>query len=176
MPIKKISGFTVIELMVVIAIIGVLSTLAAAALSYAKNYTKTTKSNHDLAQIEKAINMLSNDSGAWPGHQNVNAVGSGNNNEICGDGCAYGLSANQSGLIGTDGNYINWGGPYFEIIPDDPWGHSYFFDTDYRVRVDGSPCAGGGSCIDAAVIGSYGADGIGNNQYNADDIIKILKK
>jgi prepilin-type N-terminal cleavage/methylation domain-containing protein len=173
---KKFSlGFTVIELLVVIAIIGLLATLAVAAMNYAKNYAKKTKAQHDLAQIEKTISMLANDTGTWPGHQNINYVNTGNGNEICSDGCTYGLTDPRSGLLSTDGSYINWAGPYFDQLPADPWGRQYFFDTDYRIRLDSTPCAGGGSCIDAAVVGSYGADGSGNNLYNADDIIKILK-
>lgn len=173
---EKSSGFTVIELLVVIAIIGVLATLGMASFNYAKNYAKTAKVKHDLAEIEKAINMLGNDSGQWPGHQEVNKINVANNNEICALGCVFGLSDGRSGILATDGVYTNWGGPYLEQPAKDPWGREYFFDTDYRIKLDGKPCAGSGACVDAVALGSYGPDGIGNNQYTSDDIIKVIKR
>jgi len=169
-------GFTLVELLVVIAIIGVLATIAVVAVNYARSYAKTVKAQHDIAQIEKTINMLADDSGTWPGHQEVNKIHSVSNNEICSDGCSYGLTDSRAGLVETDGSYNNWVGPYIENIPVDPWGNQYFFDTDYRVDTDGKPCSGGSACVDTVSVGSYGPDGVGNNQYNSDDIIKILVK
>ena len=128
--------------------------------------------------------MLANDSNEWPGHQTINSVCSGcANNEICGpdeggDDCANrSLSDPVSGLVQDDvipNQYVNWNSAYLNEVPIDPWGHEYFFDTDYQITVDGEPCNGAGSCIDATVLGSYGEDGIGNNLYNGDDIIKII--
>jgi general secretion pathway protein G len=178
---NKKSGFTLIELLVVIGIIGLLSTLAVAGLSYARNKAKTSKAQHDIAQIEKAISIMANDTNEWPGHQMANKVSTtGGDNEICGEtDCGFGIMATTSGLAATDNLFLNWVGPYMDSIPDDPWGNQYFFDTDYRVKkLSDTPCAGAAAalCEDAAVIGSYGPDGTGYNLYNSDDIIKILKR
>lgn len=179
---KNLTGFTLIELLVAMAIIGILATLATAAFSYAKNRARTAKAQNDISQISKAMEMLANDTGYWPGHQTVSQTasqaGNTNGNEICSDGCTFGLSAGESGLSADDtGNpYVNWDGPYIDPLPTDPWGHGYFFDTDYQVTAGNEPCNGAGGCAEAAVVGSYGADGIGNNQYNGDDIIKVLYK
>ena len=176
---KQKSGCTIIELLVVIAIIALLSTLGSVAMNYARNKAKTSKAMHDIAQIEKAMNILANDTNEWPGHQTFDAVFSGNGNEICDDDCPFGLKATSSGLVATDGIFLNWAGPYMDTIPDDPWGHQYFFDTDYRVKkLSGDPCpvADPILCENVAVVGSYGPDGVGNNTYNSDDIIKILKR
>lgn len=179
---KNVTGFTLIELLVTIAIIGVLSTLAVAAFNYAKGRARIVAAQHDVAEIEKAVNMLANDTGYWPGHQDVGKTatqaGNTNNNEICGDGCGYGLAAGEAGLNVDDSGdpYVNWGGPYMDPVPVDPWGQEYFFDTDYQVTGANLPCDGGGGCVEAAVIGSYGPDAAGNNQYNGDDIIKVLIK
>lgn len=70
-----------------------------------------------------------------------------------------------AGLIDTDGAYLNWKGPYMGVIPKDPWGNNYFFDTDYDI--------GGG--VMRVVLGSYGPNGVGNNLYDADDIRLILQ-
>lgn len=169
-------GFTLIELLVVIGIIGVLSTLAGAAVSYARSQAKIAKAKSDSNEIYKALTAMSNDTGAWSGNQLIDTVNTTNGNEICGDGCTFGLGAPEAGIETTDGSYSNWAGPYMEDVPLDPWGHEYFFDTDYRVTADNLPCNGGGTCFDAVVVGSYGSDGTGNNLYNGDDVIKMIFK
>jgi len=181
-PIKKkhehdlfLTGFILIELLVAIAIIGILSSMAVAAVQYARAQAKIGKATSDINEIYKAMTALSNDIGAWPGNQPVDAVNAGNGNEICGDGCAFGIGDAQAGITASNGS-ANWSGPYMNEMALDPWSHQYFFDTDYRVTADNLPCNGGGSCVNAAVVGSYGPDGIGNNLYNKDDIIKILIK
>ena len=131
----------------------------------------------DIAQIYNAIVMLSNDSNLWPGQQPIDSVNTTGINEICADGCNFSLSDPHSGIVATDGNFPGWAGPYMDMIPDDSWGNKYFFDTDYQVDINNKPCAcGGGGCTNVVVIGSYGPDGIGNNQYNCDDIIKIITR
>jgi len=172
----RYNGFTLIELLVTIAIIGLLSTMALISVNVARQKAKIAVVQHDTDQIFKAITMLGNDTEVWPGQQAVDAVNVGANNEICDDGCTYGLSDSRAGITSTDGNYPGWYGPYMNMIKFDPWNNEYFFDTDYRVTVDDEPCNGGGTCVDAVVVGSYGPDGLGNNQYNGDDIIKILIK
>ena len=86
----------------------------------------------------------------------------------CGGGAneVWDLSQPAGGLLSTDGNYPNWGGPYIDEIPLDPWGNPYFFDSDYDV-----PPTGGN---DAVVLGSFGPNGVGQNLYDSDDIIIIL--
>jgi len=73
------------------------------------------------------------------------------------------LTTGAAGLVQTDGNYRNWAGPYIGLIPLDPWGNNYFFDTDYTV--DGNL---------RVVVGSYGPNGVGLNLYDSDDIIRIM--
>ena len=169
-------GFTLVELLVVIGIIGVLATMAVAAVKTARAKAKIAKAQHDIDQIYNAIAAMANDTDVWPGHQEINQVNNINGNEICGDGCNFGLLSDQAGLLSTDGTYNGWTGPYIRDIPFDPWGNEYFFDTDYLVTTDNEPCNGAGGCVNAVVIGSYGPDGSGNNQYNSDDIIKIIIK
>jgi prepilin-type N-terminal cleavage/methylation domain-containing protein len=172
----SLTGFTLIELLVVIGIIGVLATLVTVGVNYARTQARTVKAESDINTIYTAASALGNDTNQWPGHQSMDEVNAVNGNEICADGCTYGLSDSRSGLITTDGSYGSWAGPYINRIPLDPWDNEYFFDTDYRVTVDGEPCAGAGVCVNVAVVGSYGPDGTGNNTYNADDIIKIIAR
>jgi prepilin-type N-terminal cleavage/methylation domain-containing protein len=174
-PIKKQPqfrrGFTLIELLVVIAILGILSTLSMVAFSAARAKARTAKAQHDVDQILLAVQAMSNDTGEWPGHQpmDYNCGASGTcvaNNEICGDGCANNLASAAAGIAQDDSGapYANWNGPYMARIPLDPWGNEYFFDSDYDHTDWGW----------SVVVGSYGPDGVGNNLYNADDIVKKL--
>jgi len=168
-------GFTLIELLVVLAIVGLLSTLAVTAVKSAREKAKIASAQHEIKLIYDAITMLSNDTGKWPGGQNVDQLGSGGANEVCSDGCSFGLDNSQAGITAEDGSYQGWNGPYRDTVPLDPWDNEYFFDTDYQVYIN-EPCNGQGGCVDAVVVGSYGPNGQGLNDYDGDDVIRIILK
>jgi hypothetical protein len=48
-------------------------------------------------------------------------------------------------------------------VPEDPWGNDYFLDTDYEING-----------VDYIVLGSFGPNGVGQNLYDDDDVIKII--
>ena len=164
---KKKEGFTLVEMLVVIAIIGILASIIFFSVGGAKEKAQIAKAKAEIRNIYNVFAFLENDTGEWPGHKTPNLDECGqNNNEICDDSCAFSLSDCDSGLSCDDPviPYSNWQGPYISQEKlTDPWGSEYFLDTDYYI---------GGDCV--AVVGSYGPDGIGNNQYNGDDIIFII--
>ena len=156
------AGFTLIEMLVVMAVIGILASIIMFQLYRAKESAWLVKARGDVNQIRKALTLLENDANEWPGHNAMDQVGSGaSGNEV------WDLSAPLAGLITTDGNYNNWSGPYISAIVNDPWGHDYFFDPDYDI----DPGVGERW---AAVVGSFGPDGIGQNTYGGDDIIEPI--
>lgn len=191
---KNKQGFSLMELLVVLGIIGLLSTLSMAIVGEARERSKISSAQHDIDQLYKAITMMANDTGQWPGHQSADVICAGcNNNEICGpdinsnDCAAGGLDDEVSGITQNDTGtpYANWSGPYMLSMPEDPWGYEYFFDTDYAIKnTDGTPCDGGVvpvDCREAVVVGSYGPDRLGRptngtaGAYGGDDVIKVIK-
>ncbi len=155
-------GFTLIELLVVIAIIGVLASVVLASVNSARENAKKAKAEAMVKEIRTAVEMLVNDGGYWPGHKTADDIESGTSgNEI------WDLNAPEAGLVATDGLYTHWAGPYISVIPPDPWGNNYFFDTDYDID------PGPGQTW-AAVIGSFGPNGVGQNVYDSDNIYEVI--
>lgn len=164
-------GFTLIELLVVIAIIGILSSVVLASLNSARDRGEVANAEQQLINIRTAINVLSVDTGSWPDGKTLGVIEEGvNGNEL------WNLNGAALGITATDGSYQGWNGPYMSVVPRDPWGNEYFFDTDYQVDADGNPCDGAGSCTEVAAIGSFGPNGTGQNLYDEDDIILILAR
>jgi general secretion pathway protein G len=150
-------GFTLIELVIVIAIVGVLAATAVIAMASYSEKAMVTQAIADIDRIYKALALLETDTNEWPGHQSMNEVNAGNGNEV------WDLSTQEAGLVATDGGFSNWNGPYLPSIPKDPWGNDYFLDTDYKI--DG---------VDYVVLGSFGPNGDGQNVYDEDNVIKII--
>jgi hypothetical protein len=107
--------------------------------------------------IYKAMILLESDTGQWPGHQTVSQINKGGGNEV------WDLSVGAARLVITDGNFPDWDGPYLPSVPKDPWGNDYFLDTDYAING-----------VDYIVLGSFGPNGVGQNLYDDDDVIKII--
>lgn len=159
-------SFTLIEILVVITIIGILSSMILVSLQDAKEQAMIAKAKTEARGIFTAITMLESDTGEWPGHQIPYDTSVTSNNELCQDGCLYSLSDCYAGLIcnpSPPNAYQDWQGPYLQEIPKDPWGREYFFDTDYKVGEKWG-----------FVIGSYGPNGVGRNLYDQDDVFYLI--
>ncbi len=145
------NGYSLIELLTVIAIMGILATIILVALNSAKEEAKISKARTELSQIRNSIEIMSMDVNEWPGHQPVDRIctGSCDTNEIA-------LNASTTGLLENDTihPYARWEGPYWEVEPIDPWGNAYFMDTDYDLTIGGGDNGNYG-----VVIGSWGLDG-----------------
>jgi len=174
-------GFTLIEILVVIAIIGILSSVVLTAVGTAREKAREAKAKSELRNLKTAIRLLEADTGKWP---NGCPVGNIANPEVALDNAQAGIKQspvvqnNGSGCEWIGADITNWGGPYMET-PTDPWGNSYDFDPDYRPgdNLDGSTnCDGGTGSIDEIVaVVSYGPDGLERNKYNCDDVYLEIK-
>ena len=151
---KHSSGFTLIELMVVVGIISVLSGIAVPAFNKMGDKAKMAEATSDIKNLQLALELLAIDTEKWPGPNDVGQIA---NSEV------WELNSPEAGLVVTDGSFSGWDGPYIPSVPKDPWGNDYFFDPDYDI--DGT---------DYAVLGSFGPNGVGRNVYDDDDIIIIL--
>ncbi|OGZ97355.1 MAG: hypothetical protein A3I44_01535 [Candidatus Sungbacteria bacterium RIFCSPLOWO2_02_FULL_51_17] len=155
-------GFTLLEMLVVIAIVGVLAAAVLASLNQARGNARFSKARADVKELRNAIGFLENDSYQWPSHITVNDIQSGTSgNEI------WDLSLPIAGIVQTDGLFYKWQGPYMKALPKDPWGNKYFFDPDYDI----DPGAGE---TWAAVVGSFGPNGVGQHIYDSDNIYEVF--
>lgn len=166
---KDNKGFSIIEILMVLVIIGILAVIGFTVAANTKEKAKIAEAQAQLKEIYNAIAMLENDTECWPKASGESwckdtevELGAGGNE-------VWDLVASDAGLAGDDdAAFLNWQGPYLTDIGLDPWGNPYFLDTDYDI----DPGAGQ---TWAAVIGSFGPNGVGQNVYDSDNIILILK-
>ena len=151
----KMTGFTLTEILVVTAIIGILAGIAIPSMLRVRHESRIQVANNDIRIISDAVQILAFDTGQWPGGLPAGTVG---NPE------SWDLNTNSAGLVKKDSRFFNWRGPYMNHVALDPWGQPYFFDPDYRVNKRSTP-----------VVGSFGPNRRGRNRYEDDDIIDLMQ-
>jgi general secretion pathway protein G len=103
---RRHRGFTLIEIMVVIAILGILAALIVPKIMSRPDEARRVAAKQDIGSIMQALNLYRLDNGRYPTQD-------------------QGLPA----LVqkpSTDPVPNNWkDGGYLEKLPNDPWGHPY---------------------------------------------------
>lgn len=119
------SGFTLIEIMVVVFILGLLVTLVAPKIIGRTDEARRTKAAADIRGVENALQMYKLDNGNYPS-------------------TGEGLNA----LVQRSANARNFNPEgYLDRVPTDPWGnpYQYFSDgSDFMVKSYGADGQEGG--------------------------------
>ncbi|MCK5418155.1 MAG: prepilin-type N-terminal cleavage/methylation domain-containing protein [Desulfobacterales bacterium] len=118
---KKNRGFTLMEVTVVIAIMGILAAIAIPSYIRYRERGLITHATGDLKKIQRVVQDLGHDTGRWPTGSmagEAKAMGTGTERWDLSAAAAQ-LTANPAGLNG-------WQGPYLTDTFQDPWGMNYF--------------------------------------------------
>jgi len=135
---RQSRGFTLLELMVVIVIIGVLAALIAPSVLSKVGQAKITAAQSDISSLMNALKMYKLDNGRYPtADQGLQAL----------------VAKPTSGTV--PGNWHS----YLDKLPDDPWHHPYQYANPgvhgeidvFSFGADGQPGGEG----DDADIGSW---------------------
>lgn len=136
---SKETGFSLVELMVVIFIMGLLATLVIVNVAPVGEQSRVGKARSDIATFESALEMYSLDMYTYP------------NGEA-------GLDALKTPPANADVASYRPGG-YIKRLRDDPWGNPYHYD------IPGQRSGGGYDVYSAGPDGKPGnEDDIGNWQ------------
>ena len=101
---QRTAGFTLIELMIVIAILGLMAYMVAPRLMGVMGKAKPKIAQADIKSLETALDLLYLDVGRYPTEEE-------------------GLKI----LYQRPDNVPNWAGPYIKKAPKDPWGRDYVY-------------------------------------------------
>ena len=160
---KKSKAFTLSEILMVTAIIAILAAVVLYNVSSARKRAKTTKVQADLEQLEVGVEMLSSETGQYPGHIPINPC--------IKPGVLMDLDTCEAGLKCSDGNFPNWKGPYIKNELVDPWGSKYVLDTNYQ-------CNGQKGCQNLVIGTNVRAIvSLGENKNldkGEDDIVRVI--
>ena len=129
-PLRQQRGFTLIELMVVIVIIGLLATVVTLNVMPSQDRAMVEKARADIAVLEQALETYRLDNLVYPASE-------------------QGLAALQRAPSNLSRPERYRPGGYIRRLPDDPWGNAY------RYRQPGSDGRG----YDVWSMAADGADG-----------------
>ena len=132
---KKEAGFTLIEIMVVVIILGILTAIVAPNIIGRVGDAQISAAKQDIRNIESSLRLFRLDNFNYPTNE-------------------QGIKALTAKPVGQ--NTRKWKGPYLNRMPVDPWGKQYLYmypglnsEIDvYTYGRDGQP---GGSGDDADI-------------------------
>lgn len=128
-PISNRKGMTLIEIMIVLAILGGIMTLLLPRLTGQMEKAKVKEARIQMSQIVNALSMYYTDCGKYP--------------------------QSLEGLVTQDSQCNNWGPEaYLKKPPKDPWNHDFVYEisgSEYSLKCLGKDGKEGGSGFDADI-------------------------
>ena len=117
---NKKKGFTIIELLVVISIIGLLSTISIVALNGARKKSRDAKRVGDMKQVQTALELYFNDNTRYPAATGAIILGSATARVLCDAGFVAEVTSCPQNKV------------YMSIVPANPSpnGSDYSYTTD----------------------------------------------
>lgn len=131
------AGFTLLEIMVVIVILGLLAALVVPKLIGRTEEAKRTQSRIQIKNVEQALQLFKLDNGFYPStEQGIEAL----------------VRVPEIGRIPK--NYRKGG--YLDRVPNDPWGNPYVYvspgaERDYEISSYGADGIPGGEGEDGDI-------------------------
>src|SRR3954468_9790163 len=102
---RRQNGFTLLELLVVVAIIGLLAGYVAPRYFGQVGKSEVSAAKAQLDALEKALDQYRLDTGHYPS-----------------------MEAGLNALVTKPQNEAKWSGPYLrKAVPNDPWGKPYLY-------------------------------------------------
>jgi general secretion pathway protein G len=117
MKTKSLSGFTLIEVMVVVVILGILAALIVPKIMSRPEQARLVKVKQDVLAIQSGLDLYKLDNGFYPSTE-------------------QGLAAlvKKPTIAPLPANWKNGG--YLEEIPLDPWGTAYqYANQDEKIKI-----------------------------------------
>ncbi|MCJ7823060.1 MAG: type II secretion system major pseudopilin GspG [Armatimonadetes bacterium] len=135
---RRESGFTLIELVVVMTIIAILAGAVTLQIVNRTKFAKRTRAIQDIATLSSAVDLYAADNGQPPTTE-------------------QGLAALRS-KPGSPPVPKNWNGPYIKRAPKDPWGQDYVYRFPGQLNPDGYDVISYGEDEKPGGEGEYNAD------------------
>jgi general secretion pathway protein G len=148
------TGFTLVELLVVISIVGMLAGLMSVAIPRAMESGKKAKAKGELNAIVAAVKAYQQEYGRWPG--SATATGDTTFQDANSKSLLSALSGTGNALVENPKSVRFLEGASTDGTMKDPWGMQYFVILDYD---DSNSILYGNKAISISVLAvSFGKD------------------
>jgi prepilin-type N-terminal cleavage/methylation domain-containing protein len=111
------SGFTIVELLIVIVVIAILATISVVAYNGVQDRARVTAANAELKTLEKAITLARINQG-------------GTLMEVTGHGCTGCVGTQAQTNLSLDAISAASGANLSPLKDGDPWGNMYYIDEN----------------------------------------------